>query len=315
MLAQWKPLGLLAAILAGAPVTAQIVLNPPKDASVISVDVDLVNVLCSVRDKHGAYVKDLGKDDFEIRENGKKREIAFFAREVDTPLTVALLIDVSGSVQSAIYEEKVAAARFFSQVLRPRDKAMLVGFAQLIAVWQDLTGSLDTLSSAMERVQPFTMEDVWARETKPRGGTLLDDAVKLVAENKLKRLPGRKAMILITDGEDNGSLVTPAAAARAAQEADAVVYGIHYLGSARQNGFELLAKMSDLTGGRTFHIDSEKQLQSIFDQIAEEMRNQYGLGFTPLETAKTGDRYHRLDVKLLKPGLKVQARSGFYWDK
>src|SRR5438309_5778977 len=120
-------------------VCAQIELNPPKGAGVITVDVELVNVLCSVRDRHGAYMKDLNREDFEVREDGKRQEITHFAREVDTPMTVALLLDVSGSAANIIGTEKAAAQRFFEEVLRPGDRGMLVGFAQRIAVWQDLT--------------------------------------------------------------------------------------------------------------------------------------------------------------------------------
>src|ERR1700681_1215030 len=205
------------------PICAQILLNPPKDASVITVDVDLVNVLCSVRDKHGAYVKDLSKDDFEIKEDGHRQEIRHFAREVDSPLTVALLLDVSGSVSAIIGAEKSAAARFFSEVLRPGDKALLVGFAQLIAVWQEFTPSAERLAEALARAGPFEMTP-GQTEYRPRGGTLLYDAVNLVARDRLTKQPGRKTMVLITDGEDNGSLVNLETAAKAAQQSDAVVY-------------------------------------------------------------------------------------------
>src|SRR3954466_744985 len=114
---------------------AQIDLTPSRPAATITVDVNLVNVLCSVRDKNGAYVTDLPKDAFTIREDGKEQAITHFARQVDTPITVALLLDVSGSVMNVLDVEKAAAKRFFTEVMRPGDRAMLVGFAQLIAVW------------------------------------------------------------------------------------------------------------------------------------------------------------------------------------
>src|SRR5436190_3892538 len=133
--------GALILITGLCPAFAQIDLDPPKPAGTISVDVELVNVLCSVRDKNGTYVKGLRKEDFEVRQDGKVQPLTHFAREVDSPMTVALMIDVSGSVSSIIGIEKAAAARFLDEVLRAGDRSLLVGFAQLIAVWQDLTES------------------------------------------------------------------------------------------------------------------------------------------------------------------------------
>jgi VWFA-related protein len=297
------------------PACAQILLNPPRDASVITVDVDLVNVLCSVRDQQGAYVKDLSKEDFEIKEDGHRQEIRHFAREVDSPLTVALLLDVSGSVSAIIGTEKAAASRFFSEVLRPGDKALLVGFAQLIAVWQDFTPSAAHLADALDRAGPFVMTS-GQTEYLPRGGTLLYDAVNLVARDKLTKQPGRKTMVLITDGEDNGSIVNLETARKAAQQSDAVVYGIHYEDGSRSSqhgssGIAALEKLSAPTGGRTFHVSKKTPLEAIFAMIQEEMRSQYGLGYKSTNPATDGG-FRRLEVKSSRPGLKVQARAGYY---
>jgi VWFA-related protein len=297
------------------PICAQILLNPPKDASVITVDVDLVNVLCSVRDKHGAYVKDLNQNDFEIKEDNRRQEIRHFAREVDSPLTVALLLDVSGSVSAIIGTEKAAASRFFAEVLRPGDRALLVGFAQLIAVWQDFTPSAERLAEALDRAGPFVMPS-GQTEYRPRGGTLLYDAVNLVARDRLTKQPGRKTMVLITDGEDNGSLVNLETATKAAQQSDAVVYGIHYEDDTRSSprkvaGLAALEKLSAPTGGRTFHVSQKTPLEAIFETIQEEMRSQYGLGYKSSNPATDGG-YRRLEVKSSKSGLKVQARAGYY---
>jgi len=285
-----------------------------QDQPVISVDVDLVNVFCSVRDARGEYVRDLSKDDFEILDDGQRREITHFAREADSPLTVALLLDVSGSVIHILETEKRAAARFFREVLRPGDRAMLAGFAQSVAVWQDVTPSKSMLEMALNRAGPLVMRSAETLEVRWRGGTLLYDAVNLVAVEKLKRLPGRKAIVIITDGEDYGSLVTLANAGKAAQEADAVVYGIHYEerpGRYRGGGLSALEKLAEPTGGRTFHVDQALPLESVFDAIGGEMRNQYSLAFTPGGPEKAGE-FHQLEVKVSRPGLKVQARSGYF---
>jgi Ca-activated chloride channel family protein len=307
---------LAALMLMGAPwpAGAQIELNPPKPASAIVVDVDLVNLLCSVRDQHGAYVKGLNKEDFEVRQDGKRQVITHFAREVDSPMTVALLLDVSGSVAGIIGTEKAAAARFFDEVLRPGDRALLVGFADLIAVWQELTTSIERLQRALQRAGPFA-DPAGNPEVRPRGGTLLYDAVTLVAAQKLQSLPGRKTIILITDGQDNGRIANIAKAVQAAHEADAVVYGIQYEDDERgypgRNGMSALEKLSEPTGGRTFRVTRKMPLGVIFDDIGEEMRNQYGLGFRPPADGKVGE-FHKLEVKSTMAGLKVQARTGYY---
>ncbi len=296
-----------------SPANAQIVLNPPRDSSVITVDVQLVNVLASVRDRRGIYVKGLSRQDFEIREDGKRQEITHFAREVDTPMTVSLLLDISGSVAGIIGTEKSAGQRFFEEVLRPGDKAMLVGFADRIAVWQDLTESKPLLQEALERAGPHAFP-AGNFGQKSRGGTLLYDAAALVAEQKLLRLPGRKTIILITDGEDNGSIAPIAKAVESAQQADAVIYGIHYVddehASSRRDGFGALEKLAIPTGGRAFHVNSKLPLAEVFADIAEEMRNQYAIGYRP-PSSRDGT-LHKLELKSTRPGLKVQARTAYY---
>jgi VWFA-related protein len=290
-------------------VAAQIVLNPPRDASVIAVDVELVNVLASVRDGRGTYVKGLSQEDFEILEDGKRQPITHFAREVDTPMTVALLLDVSGSVAGIIDTEKSAGRGFFEAVLRPGDKAMLVGFAGRVEVWQDLTASRTRLLEALDNAGPEAM-GAGSAALRARGGTLLYDAATLVAEQKLIRLPGRKAIIVISDGEDNGSIAKIARAVEAAQQADTVIYGIHYVGGSRRDGLAALEKLSLPTGGRAFHVSPKLGLAEVFTDIAEEMRNQYGIGYRP--ASKRDGTLHKLEVRSSRSGLKVQARSGYY---
>ena len=282
----------------------QIPLNPPRAPSVISVDVRLVNVLFTVRDKRGGYVKDLNKEDFEVREDGRRQEITHFGREVDTPLTVALLLDVSGSVANIIGTEKAAAARFFSEVLRPSDKACLAGFAGAIAVWQDLTPSVQSLQKALE--------SAWfiPNSVRSRGGTLLYDAVNLVALHKLRPQAGRKTMVVISDGVDHGSRVDLEAASRAAQEADAVVYSIHYE-DREDSGRGVLRKLSRSTGGSAFHVSGKVPLEQVFDTIREEMRSQYAIGYRPPDATADGS-FHRMEVRAVRPGLTVQARTGYY---
>ena len=297
------------------PAGAQDKLDPPRDPSPIRVDVDVVNVLCTVRDWKGAFVTDLNKTDFRIREDGKPQEIRYFAREVDTPFTVALLLDVSGSVARILDIERAAASRFFTEVLRPTDQALLLSFAQNVTVWQEITSNLSKLQTALRVIGPFDAN--LTPEFRPHGGTLLYEAVHLVGGRKLANLPGRKAMVIVTDGVDNGSTVTADLAIKAAQQADAVIYAIHYEDNASSSpeyaaeGESALDRLSAPTGGRTFHVGWTLPLKAIFNTIREEMRSQYAIGYTSTNRVKDGN-YRRLEVKTTRFGLKAQARQGYY---
>ena len=146
----------------------------------ITVDVEVVNFLCTVRDRRGGFVNDLSKDEFQLREDGHPQEIRYFTREVDTPITVALLLDMSGSVSHILDIEKNAASRFLAEVLRPTDRALFVTFDQTVAIWQDLTSDLDRLNAALRRPpNPSTRPN--GPEFRAHGGTLLYEAVNLVA--------------------------------------------------------------------------------------------------------------------------------------
>ncbi|MBM3756504.1 MAG: VWA domain-containing protein [Acidobacteria bacterium] len=281
--------------------SAQVVLNPPKDAGTLTVDVNVVGVYCSVRDKAGNFVIGLKKEDFDVRDEGKKRAISYFSGEASTPLTVALMIDVSGSVASFLEEEKIAAGRFFREVLQAGDQAMVIGFGARVVVWKDMTQSIDELVAGLADVKdmPPPPNAAW------RGGTQLYSSVHLVGTRKLRRTPGRKAMILITDGVDSGSAVNRESAIRAAQESDSIVYVIHY-------GDEALGEMEKLvepTGGKVFSVSKDATLRKAFKTIGDELRHLYALGYTLPEDAKAG-QYRKLDVKT--PKAQVRVRAGYF---
>ena len=172
-------------LIANLALPGQILLNPPKDAATFTSDVELVNVLCVVRDSKGTYAKGLNKADFEILENGKPQPIQMFASETEAPLRVALLIDTSGSVQLVLEEEKEAARQFFQQVIREGDMALLAAFASRTIVWQELTGNKKLLEDAIERIGEELPE---RRSNRSGGGTVLYDAVNMVAVKKLNKI-------------------------------------------------------------------------------------------------------------------------------
>ena len=311
MLAQF---GVLAfAFQSAGPIEVIPKAAPKAAAPVVRVDSSLVLIPVHVTTSGGAFVTGLKKEDFELFEDGVRQTITHFSQD-DAPVSAGVLLDVSGSVAGIIGTEKAAAARFFDEVLRPGDQALLVGFASLIAVWQELTPSKERLQRALERAGPLDLP-AGSPEARPRGATLLYDTITLVAAQRLRSLPGRKTIILITGGQDNGSIADIAKAVQAALGADAVVYGIHYQDQhfpySGGNGMSALERLSEPTGGRTFRVSGKMPLGMVFDEIGEGMRNQYGLGFRPPADGKEG-QFHKLEVKSTMAGVKVQARSGYY---
>lgn len=285
--------------------------DPPAGNTPIKVDVDVVNILCTVYDRRGALVTDLKQEDFKIFENGKPQQIRYFARETNLPLTLALLLDVSGSVQHFVELEKDTAARFLEAVLRPDDQALLMGFSSTIILWQDLTPSAPRLKAALQRLRAVPFKGL-PGEGQPMPSTLLYDAVQAAANEKLKNVAGRKAMVIISDGLDNGSSIKQDAAIAAVQATNTVVYGICYeSGQGGLFGCSYLKSLSEATGGRMFQVGKKLSLQEIFKIIEDEMRSQYALGFVPSNRAHDG-KFRRLEVKVAQKGFRVQTRRGYY---
>ncbi len=289
----------------------------------ITVDVDVVSILASVRNKRGALVPNLEKDDFTILEEGKPQTIKYFTRETDLPLTIGLLVDVSRSQENLIGIERNAASQFFGKVLRKKDEAFLISFGEEAELLQDYTGSPRLLESALNQLRVSSGVSGLGPGPVPTAGdprgTVLYDAIYLAASEKLKSEVGRKVIVVITDGVDQGSRLTRSKAIEAAQKADAVIYSIDYqdpgfygaFGGFGGNGESELRRMSDETGGRVFKVDRKHPLDEVFQELQDEMRSQYAIGYTPTNDVKDGS-YRRLEVRLANKDLKAQARKGYY---
>lgn len=299
---------------AAAPLFAQ------DPASVIRVDVDLVNVTFSVRDKRGALIPTLEKPDFEVYEDGKKQEIRSFSREGDLPLTIGLLIDVSPSQERLIDTERRAASAFFRTVLKNKDMAFVISFGGEAELLQDLTSSPKLLTQSLEGLRvnasvssPINQGPI---PSTPRG-TILFDAVYLAADEKLKGEVGRKVVLLITDGVDMGSRKTLNQAIESAHRSDAIVYGIYYFdrGAYGYHMFGVsdgdLKKMSEDTGGRLFRVERKTTLEDVFKQLEDEMRNQYTLSYLSTNPNRDG-AFRKLEVRPKSKEYKVQARRGYF---
>jgi VWFA-related protein len=286
------------------------------------VDVNLVNILASVRDKRGGLVANLEKLDFTVLEDGKPQEIKYFERDTDLPLTIGLLIDVSRSQENLIDIERRAASAFFAQVLQKKDEAFLISFGEESELLQDYTNSAKLLTSAMNGLQvssgvggigPGPVPTVG----QPRG-TVLYDAIYLAASEKLKGEVGRKCIVVITDGVDEGSKLKIDEAVEGAQKADTVIYSIDYSDSAfygflggAGGGYSALKRMSDETGGHVYQVDRKHSLEEVFKELQDEMRSQYSIGYTPINDKKDGS-YRKLDVRTIDKTQKVEARKGYY---
>ncbi len=294
--------------------TSAAMLVVAQDDQVIRGGVDIVNVLATVRGKNGALIPDLKQTDFKVFEDGKEQEIKYFTRETDLPLTIGMLIDVSGSMDGLIPMEQRAGGQFFEQVLRKNDLAFIISFGKDSELLQDSTNSPRLLQRGLNELKLNTRVGGIHPGPVPtannQAGTVLYDAVYLAADERLRKESGRKVIILITDGEDTGSQVSKQKAIEAAQKSDAIIYGIFY----SQGGFGdkgTLTKMAEETGGRVFDVGRRGNLDDIFKQIQEEMRSQYSVSYSPTNAVRDGS-YRKLDFKMTNKDYKVQARKGYY---
>ena len=277
-----------------------------------STAVNVVSVLANVTDKKGHIVRDLHKDDFSILEDGRPQTIQYFTAQSDLPLLLGLMIDSSMSQEHVITPERSACYNFLDQVLRPnKDKVFLLQFDMGILVKQELTASWKDLNEALATVDTPTRKELQNEYT---GGTLLYDAVikgsKMIADQQ-----GRKALIVMTDGVDNGSDADLPASIGAAQKADVLIYSIlfsdaGFYGGSRE-GKNVLQRLSKETGGGFFEVSKKQSIDQIFAVIQDELRNQYSLGYVSDQSPKDFG-FRRLQVKTARKDLVVQARDRYY---
>jgi VWFA-related protein len=305
-------LAVVGLLLGPAPWAAQ--EPPPPSGGTFRVDVNVVNVYCTVKDGKGRLIADLEREDFDIKEDGTAQELKYFVRETDRPLTLVLAVDTSGSQRQVLAVEKTVGAQFLEQVLRPSDLAALVTFDVNVDLLQDFTQEAERLDRALQRARINAPVLLGPLPRNPPG-TRLYDAVYLASKEKLGREVGRKAIILVSDGVDMGSHYKKEEALEAAQRADVMVYSIGIsdpgVYGRPTGGRGTLKKLSEETGGRAIFPDGPRELKEAFDQIAAELRSQYTLGYTPTNRARDG-KFRKVRVKVKRKGLKVQARRGYY---
>ena len=338
-----------AAILALIPLCA---LALQQEKPTFSVKVAEVQIAATVKDKDGKMNPNLRKEDFILEEEGKPQEIEYFGRQSDLGLTIGLLVDTSLSQRTLLQEERRASLQFFDQVLRPeKDLAFIISFDVEAGLLADLTGDVKQLDAALGRAQLPANERGRAVGRQGRGGrpgggrgggfgamgTVLYDAAFLAADDILKNQTGRKAIILISDGVDVGSIESLDSAIEAVQRADTVLYSIRYydenayasaarfgrgmprgrggrrgpgIGQQLPDGKKILQKLSEETGGGLFEVSRKLPLTEIFSRIQEELRSQYIIGYTPAKADSKA--FRRISLRAKDKNLKVYCRSGYY---
>jgi VWFA-related protein len=348
---------------------------PGSTATTLSVDARLVNLPVVVRDKKGALIQNLTKDDFILQVDGKPQTIRYFDKDTNLPLTLGLLVDTSLSQRQVIDEERTASSTFLDQMLTtPKDKAFIMQFAAETELLQDITSSRPLLQAALKEIDTpgkssnTSDDDSGNRRPRGGGGTVLYDALFLASDELMSKQTGRKAVIILSDGGDRGSRETLVKAIEAAQRADTIIYAIYFKGEEpHQNspqrggrgggypgggypgggypgggrypgggypgggngggnnggtyptqghidGKKNLERMAQETGGRLFEVKKNQDVAQIYNQIAEELRAQYRLGYTPSQDAAAAG-YHQIDLTLHQKGLVIQTRDGYYSGK
>ena len=310
-------------MLAGAGANAQTPQNQdPNGDQTFKVDVNVVNIFFNAKDKRGALLPNLKKEDFEVYEDGQKQAIKYFSAETNLPLTLGLLIDTSGSQVRVLPMEQQVGAQFLREVIRAKDLAFLLNFDVNVELITDFTSSTQDLKRGLDSVRINTggaggglpgMGGGPIPISNPRT-TALYDAIYLAGREKLAREVGRKAMIILTDGEDYGSKVKIQEAIEAAQKADAICYVLliadrgFYGGGFGGDGH--MKRLTEETGGRMIEVgNDQRKLKEAFDQIGAELRSQYSIGYTPTNARHDGS-YRKIEIK--SKNVRIQARKGYY---
>jgi VWFA-related protein len=305
------------ALALAASFTVPAIPQEPSQGPTLRSTVNLVNLFATVRDKNKRIVGDMKQEDFKVFEDNQEQKIAFFSKEVTLPITLGLLIDTSGSEQNRLGAEQEAASRFLDRVMRKGDEAMVISFDLDVDLLSDFTDDRAQIERAINKARIGAISGgVVTPGTIPSntGGTHFYDAVFLACNDKLVTEAGRKALVIITDAQDEGSKLRLEEAIESAQRTDTVVHVLLVHDPGYSWRPDVAKKLSDETGGRTIEVSSEKRLNEAFDQISEELRSQYTLGYYPTNAAKDG-KFRKVKVETTNKDFKILTRKGYYAPK
>jgi len=307
---------------------------PQSSTATISVRTSIVAITALVRDKKGELIRNLDKDDFRVKEDGKPINIRYFDKDSDLPLQIGLMIDTSGSQKKFFDEERTASQTFLQSMLtRPQDQAYVVRFDNNVLLLQKMTSDLDKIEHSLTLLdKPFPLQ----KGADWHKGTRLYDAICTTTINVANRERGRRAVIILTDGEDNGSSSDLEGAIKQVQRADTAVYTVLYTdkrdapslsvdtpeqkliratqgvtgNAAKVTGRAAMERISLASGGRLFVVDKNNPVEKVYQQIELDMRMQYRIGYTPPQSPP--GTYHTLEVKPKDSKYAIQARVGYY---
>jgi VWFA-related protein len=290
---------------------------------------DLVQLFFNVKDKKGGLIPNLTKDEFEVYDNKQPQTIKYFAANSNLPLTLGILIDTSASQQNVLGMEQQVGGAFLKQIITNKDQAFVIDFNIGISLVQDFTSSVRRLQDALYSVKINSGGQAAVPGVPGMGGgpvptmgtpkgTLLYDAVYLASHDQMGQQVDRKAMILLTDGEDQGSQYKIRDAVEAAQKADAIIYvllcadrGFYWNSGSSFGGDSEMKKLTSETGGRVIEVGNKpEKLKAAFQQISDELRSQYNIGYVPMNSKRDGS-FHKVEIKS-KQAYKVQSRSGYF---
>ena len=289
----------------------------PQSSGTLKVESKLVEVFATVRDRHNAILDNLTKDDFKVSEDGVPQKITYFGKESDMPITLAILMDTSYSMNNILDAEKAAASDFVHEIMRKKDEAIVMTFDTDEDLLADFSEDPSVLTRAINRaeinVDASGIGGTVGTIPSQGGGTNLYDAVYLACHDELANEAGRKAIIVLSDAEDTGSKMSMEQAIESAQRADAVIHVILISdpGATEGYGYGVAVDMARETGGRVIPVHNDKTMNKAFDEIAQELRSQYVLGYVPSNVAHDGT-YRKIKVDTTQQGTKILARKGYY---
>jgi VWFA-related protein len=284
------------------------VLWAQEDAR-FSSDVQVVNLLATVRNKNHEILRDLTKDDFQVLENGRPQNIRYFTRESDLPLTIGLMVDTSMSQLHVLDAERGASLRFLDEVLREnKDHVFIMQFDLAVQTRQPLTGSRRDLSQSLAFVDTPTRNQL---RSQYGGGTLLFDSVVDASQDIMKKQQGRKALIVLSDGGENGSDASITDAIDAAQRAETLIYTILFSDGSYGSNPGIMQRLAKETGGGYFEVSKKLTIDQVFALIQEDLRSQYSIGYVS-DRPPLVSEFRKIQLTVKRPALVVQSRDK-YW--
>ena len=319
---RWAPLlsFCLTVPAAPQPPNQQKEINSLPQAT-LKVSTVVVNVYAIVKDKRGRLIPNLNKEDFKLTEDDVPQQIRYFSRETDSRLTLGIMIDTSPSQEHLLAAEQDQARAFIQEVLRPKDLAFVLRFDVEVELLQDFTSEQRLLGRAINNT--VINEGGFRLLPEPSaaasvGGTHLYDALYLASNELMKSNVGRKVLIMLTDGEDQGSKVTSDGALEAAEKADVIVYSValtddsfYWAEDLAFKGNSVLKKLSKETGGRMVRVNHPRDSSAAFGEIAGELRAQYFLGYSPSNKLRDGS-FRKIRVRVRNRNYRVRVRRGYY---